>query len=244
MGGRGARGRRWLHGRDGGPREARPEAHGRANAGLRVLLKPPRGKGAAVRAGMLAAQGDYWLFADADLATPPDQLPLLRRRSRSNDLALGSRVHPDGTDRRRRSPFIDGCWAALPPLAAVWVTGPCPTRSVASRVSGARPRRTSSPASSNERHRLRRGDHPPGPAPRLLDAVVPVQWSDKRGSRMRLRPGLARVLLDLVRIPLVHRAAPRAQAHLSGSGARVRLLVGTIAAPKSSGSLTAPHPPH
>jgi dolichyl-phosphate beta-glucosyltransferase len=42
-------------------------------------------------------------------------------------------------------------------------------------------------------------------------AVVPVQWSDKRGSRMRLRPGLAlRVVFDLIRIPLIHRNVPRA----------------------------------
>ncbi|HLB27229.1 MAG TPA: glycosyltransferase family 2 protein, partial [Dehalococcoidia bacterium] len=39
-------------------------------------------------------------------------------------------------------------------------------------------------------------------------AIVPVQWSDKRGSRMRLRPGLAlRVAWDLLRIPLLHRRA-------------------------------------
>jgi len=37
-------------------------------------------------------------------------------------------------------------------------------------------------------------------------AIVPVQWSDKRGSRMRLRPGLAlSVVFDLFRIPLIHR---------------------------------------
>jgi len=37
-------------------------------------------------------------------------------------------------------------------------------------------------------------------------AVVPVQWADKRGSRMRVRPTLAlQVLIDLVRIPFVHR---------------------------------------
>jgi hypothetical protein len=43
---------------------------------------------------------------------------------------------------------------------------------------------------------------------------VPVQWSDKRGSRMRVRPGLAvRVVLDLARIPLVHRQV----AHRSSS---------------------------
>ncbi len=37
-------------------------------------------------------------------------------------------------------------------------------------------------------------------------AVVPIQWSDKRGSRMAARPGLAvRVAWDLFRIPLLHR---------------------------------------
>jgi dolichyl-phosphate beta-glucosyltransferase len=42
-------------------------------------------------------------------------------------------------------------------------------------------------------------------------AIVPVQWSDKRGSRMRLRPGLALgVVYDLIRIPLIHRRVPRA----------------------------------
>ncbi|MEP7360950.1 MAG: hypothetical protein ABI744_05155 [Chloroflexota bacterium] len=41
-------------------------------------------------------------------------------------------------------------------------------------------------------------------------ANVPVQWSDKRGSRMRVRPALAlRVLVDLARIPLVHRHVAR-----------------------------------
>jgi hypothetical protein len=43
--------------------------------------------------------------------------------------------------------------------------------------------------------------------------IVPVQWSDKRGSRMRVRASLAlRVLIDLVRIPLVHRRVPRRSA--------------------------------
>ena len=37
-------------------------------------------------------------------------------------------------------------------------------------------------------------------------AIVPVHWSDKRGSRMRMRPGLAlQVAWDLFRIPLIHR---------------------------------------
>jgi len=41
-------------------------------------------------------------------------------------------------------------------------------------------------------------------------AIVPIRWSDKRGSRMRARPGLAlRVAWDLFRIPLIHRRVGR-----------------------------------
>src|SRR5918995_1028472 len=54
---------------------ARPEA---AEPGrLDVISVPHAGKGAAVRAGMLAASGDRLVFADSDMATPPDQLPIL-----------------------------------------------------------------------------------------------------------------------------------------------------------------------
>jgi hypothetical protein len=39
---------------------------------------------------------------------------------------------------------------------------------------------------------------------------VPIRWYDKRGSRMRARPGLAvRVAWDLFRIPLIHRGSRR-----------------------------------
>ena len=41
-------------------------------------------------------------------------------------------------------------------------------------------------------------------------AIVPIHWYDRRGSRMRARPGLAlRVAWDLFRIPLIHRGERR-----------------------------------
>jgi dolichyl-phosphate beta-glucosyltransferase len=44
-------------------------------------------------------------------------------------------------------------------------------------------------------------------------AVVPIQWSDRHGSRMRARPALAmRVAWDLFRIPLIHRGLTRSPA--------------------------------
>ena len=40
--------------------------------------------------------------------------------------------------------------------------------------------------------------------------VVPIQWFDRRGSRMQTRPGLAlRVAWDLFRIPFLHRGDRR-----------------------------------
>lgn len=49
---------------------------------------------------MLAADGDVIAFADADMATLPDQIPLLVAALRDHDVALGSRIQPDGSDMR------------------------------------------------------------------------------------------------------------------------------------------------
>lgn len=60
-----------------------------------------RGKGAAVRTGMLAAAGRYVLFADADGATPiEEQARLAAELDGEADMAIGSRLAP-GADQRR-----------------------------------------------------------------------------------------------------------------------------------------------
>lgn len=56
-----------------------------------VSLMPNQGKGAAVHAGMLKAQGDWILIADADMATPWDELKVLLLFTRTADLIMGSR---------------------------------------------------------------------------------------------------------------------------------------------------------
>jgi len=66
-------------------------------AAVRVLRLPANaGKGGAVRAGMLAARGAYRLFADADGATPIEELkrlePILVAGA---DVVIGSRVLVD-----------------------------------------------------------------------------------------------------------------------------------------------------
>jgi len=63
---------------------------------VRVLSHTPnRGKGYAVRQGMLAATGRYRLFLDVDLATPVEEIPkLLDALDRGAGAALGSRHLP------------------------------------------------------------------------------------------------------------------------------------------------------
>lgn len=193
--------------------EARPEARASTTNGLslRVLRVPHGGKGAAVRAGMLAATGDAVVFADADMATPPDQLPLLVAALADHDVALGSRIQPDGSDMRATQPgYRRLLGKAFHLLASIWVVGPVQdtqcgfkgfTRAAAQDLF-ARQQVTSIVFDVELIFLARRRGY------RL--AIVPIRWFDKRGSRMRARPGLAlRVALDLFRIPLIHRKARR-----------------------------------
>ena len=65
------------------------------HAGMRLLLLPHRGKGWAVKNGMLAAKGRYRLFCDADLSVPIEQVErLLPSQSEETDVAVGSREAP------------------------------------------------------------------------------------------------------------------------------------------------------
>jgi len=62
---------------------------------VRVLRLPHRGKGWAVKNGMLAAQGEYRLLCDADLSVPLAQVErLLPPLGPDCDIVLGSREAP------------------------------------------------------------------------------------------------------------------------------------------------------
>ncbi len=71
---------------------------GRAGAEQVVVLPINQGKGAAVRAGMLAARGRTVAFTDADLSYSPDHLvELLEQVEAGWDVVVGSRRHDDTT---------------------------------------------------------------------------------------------------------------------------------------------------
>ena len=194
---------------------ARPEASGSLGGlSLRVMRVPHGGKGAAVRSGMLAASGELVIFADADMATAPDQIPLLVEALATNDVALGSRIQPDGTDMRASQPWYRRVFGKVfHVLASLWVAGPVQDtqcgfkgfRREAAQDLFAQQRVTSIVFDVEIIYLARRRGY--------RSAIVPVRWSDKRGSRMRARPGLAiRVAWDLFRIPLIHRSIRRGAA--------------------------------
>ena len=176
---------------------------------VRLLRVPHGGKGAAVRAGMLAAAGDLVVFTDADMATPPDQIPLLVDALTDHDVALGSRIQPDGSDMRATQPgYRRALGRVFHVLASIWVVGP-----VEDTQCGFKGFRRAVAQDLFDRQRItsivfdveliylarRRG---------YSMAIVPIRWFDKRGSRMRARPGLAaRVAWDLLRIPIIHRGS-------------------------------------
>jgi dolichyl-phosphate beta-glucosyltransferase len=197
---------------------ARPEAAPAAGpdgatATLSVLSVPHGGKGAAVRAGMLASQSDIVIFTDADMATPPDMIPLLVEALEGSAVALGSRIQPDGSDMRQSQPWYRRMFGkAFHLLASLWVVGPVKdtqcgfkgfTRAAAHDLFGMQ--QITSIVFDVELIFLarRRG---------YELAIVPIRWADRRGSRMRARPALAlRVAWDLFRIPLVHRRVRRVE---------------------------------
>lgn len=82
---------------DDGSTDATPDLVRRLARGWKALrllaLERNQGKGAAVRAGVLAARGRCILFSDADLSTPLEELPLLQARlDLGADIAIGSRA--------------------------------------------------------------------------------------------------------------------------------------------------------
>lgn len=188
---------------------ARPEAAATdaQQPQLHLLSVPHGGKGAAVRAGMLAATTDLVIFTDADMATPPDMIPLLVEALETHDVALGSRIQTDGSDMRKSQPWYRRMLGkAFHLLASIWVVGPVKdtqcgfkgfTREAAHDLF-ARQRITTIVFDVELIYLARRRGY------RI--AIIPIRWADRRGSRMRATPGLAlRVGWDLFRIPLLHR---------------------------------------
>jgi dolichyl-phosphate beta-glucosyltransferase len=83
--------------------------------GLRLVRQwPNRGKGAAVRAGMLAARGQIRVMSDADGSMSPDQLPRLLAPilACEAEISIGSRYAP-GARASAKQPAYRVLWSRL-----------------------------------------------------------------------------------------------------------------------------------
>jgi glycosyltransferase involved in cell wall biosynthesis len=79
-----------------------------------VRQKPNRGKGAAVRVGMLEARGQLRVMCDADGSMPPEQLPRLLAPivACRAEIAIGSR-YAEGAKTDAKQPWYRVMWSRL-----------------------------------------------------------------------------------------------------------------------------------
>ena len=169
-----------------------------------ITLPGQRGKGAAVRAGMLAADADVIGFVDADLSTPLDELPrVLEAFEHGHDVAIGSRALSRSRLLRAQSPARRvSAWIfrGLAPITAGlhgFSDSQCGfkffRRDVAKELFGATVVERWVFDVEVLRLAVHRG---------YRVAQIPVAWRDHPGSRLRLTRVAVGVLRDLVRIRL------------------------------------------
>jgi dolichyl-phosphate beta-glucosyltransferase len=90
-------------------------AHMEQIPNLRLVRQTPnRGKGAAVRLGMLQARGQIRVMCDADGSMPPDELPKLLApiTSCKAEISIGSR-YVEGAKTDIKQPFYRVMWSRL-----------------------------------------------------------------------------------------------------------------------------------
>lgn len=167
-----------------------------------------RGKGAAVRTGVLEAKGDYVLYMDSDLATPPEEAEkLLAVLEEGVDVAAGSRVQPGAADMRASQP----AWRRIGGRVFAMARRRLILSSVEDTQCGFKAFRRSAARALFSRQRLEGWSFDAEVlflAYKLGFSVrqVPVEWHHVEGSSFRLGVGSAlREVYDLLRIRWLHR---------------------------------------
>ncbi len=168
-----------------------------------------RGKGAAVRTGMLAATGDPALYLDSDLATPPEEIPkLLAALAAGAEVAAGSRIQPGGFDLRASQP----AWRRIGGRLFTIARRRLLLSDVEDTQCGFKAFRRKAAQAIFPRQRLERWafDGELLYLARKLGfsvAQVPVAWHHVEGSRLQLGPISAlREVVDILRIRWMHRS--------------------------------------
>jgi glycosyltransferase involved in cell wall biosynthesis len=192
---------------DDGSADGTREVAGRTMAGsavpFRLLALPAnRGKGAAVREGVLAARGEFVLFSDADLSTPIEEADrlLARQRETGADAVLGSRALPDSRITRPQGRLRQLAGKTFNRMVRLLTGLPFRDTQCGFKLFRAAVARELFSRLEEERfafdveivyRAMRRGC-------RVIE--VPVEWADDRRSRVRFFRDSARMAVALLRI--------------------------------------------
>lgn len=185
--------------------DAEGRAAGRtASASVRVIsYKPNRGKGHAVRTGILEARGRFVMFMDVDLSTPPSYIPaFLAEAAAGRDVVVASRrlpgsktSPPQGALRRlagRVFTRLSCVSLGLPPGTTDVTCGFKMFRGSVARTLFARQRLEGWGFDAETLYLAsRRG---------LSIRELPVTWSHRSASRVRVFRDAVRTLFELLEI--------------------------------------------
>ncbi len=190
-------------------------------AAVHVLVNEQnRGKGYSVRQGILSARGRYVGFADADMATPIDQLDKVREAfALGAEVVIGSRALPESQIARHqpwwreRAGRLFGSFVRTVLLPGI-ADSQCGFKffsAAAARAIFSRQRLTGWAFDVEVLYIARRlGYH---------IVQVPVRWIDDPDSRVRMLREGPRVAVDLLRTRWIHRGLqPSVQLPPNGSG--------------------------
>jgi len=174
-----------------------------------LAYQPNRGKGYAIRTGVLASRGAAVLFLDADMSTPIEEIPAALEQLARADIVIGSRDLPS-SDIRARQPLFRQMASELFKWVRCLMVG---LWDISDTQCGFKAYR--------------------GPVARQLFALarvdrfmfdveilylaeraglriveIPVLWTNSPGSKVRFWEGLVNMIRDLWRIRWQHRQRP------------------------------------
>jgi dolichyl-phosphate beta-glucosyltransferase len=166
-----------------------------------IESRPNRGKGHALKVGMLAARGEYVLFTDADLSTPPAEIDKFWPWFEAGfDVVIGSRKMA-GAVLEKHQPL----WRESMGKVFTWLTNRIATRGISDITCGFKCFTYDAAQTLFSRSVI---DDWSFDAEVLFIAQkhhlrikeVPVHWHDETGTKVRIARDASRALLGLAKI--------------------------------------------
>lgn len=171
--------------------------------GLRLLrYSQNRGKGYALRTGVLSSRGRLVLISDADLSTPIEELETLRPHleSRSHQIAIGSRALALSEIRQAQPLWRRGMSLVFNRIVAVLVLDGFRDTQCGFKLFSGEVARTLFDAARIDRFAYDVEILALARQQGYRVAEVPIKWADRSGSRVRPVLDSLQMLADLLRI--------------------------------------------